>query len=429
MRRSKRSRGPLVALLLTLTVWGTVRAADGPRVSSNEARFAFGQDLTFDLAATSAAPIDDVVLHYTVGAEGVQNRRIPEFSPGPSISARHTESIARGQIPPTTEITWWWTVTDSAGGVTETEPQTARYMDERFDWQQTAGDDVVVWWYDAPPDFAEGVQAHAREALADLGQRIGTRPDRPIHIVTYQSREDMLGALIDRGGVFESRLSTLGARVAPDILLLLAGDDNPELEDVIRHELAHIVLHLHLGKDYLEAPAWLDEGLAMYVEGELDGSEAAQLRRAIGNDDLMSLRSLTSFPGQADRVPLAYAESRDVVAWLLGSYGEDSFRELLDRLATGRDSTDEALQAVYGADQLALYQAYRRSHNLAPAATPAPGEAAPRRAGRAGLPASIGLAAFGVGLVCTGLLAALALGLAAWMWRRRSPAGGPVAPG
>jgi len=35
-----------------------------------------------------------------------------------------------------------------------------------------------------------------------------------------------------------------------------SGEDNPELEDVIRHELAHIVLHLHLGKDYLDVPAW-----------------------------------------------------------------------------------------------------------------------------------------------------------------------------
>src|SRR6187455_2254365 len=115
MRRSKRSRGPLVALLLALTVSGTARAAGEPRVTSNEARFAFGHDLSFDLAATSAAPIDDIVLHYTVGADGVQNRRIPEFSPGPSVSAHHTETVARGQIPPTTEISWWWTVTDSAG--------------------------------------------------------------------------------------------------------------------------------------------------------------------------------------------------------------------------------------------------------------------------------------------------------------------------
>jgi hypothetical protein len=352
-----------------------VLAADGPRVTANDVAYKFAESMTFTLGATSGAVIDDVVLHYTVGDDPVRNRRIPEFMPGQTITATDTEKVARGEIPPTTEIKYWWTITDQAGQVVETAPKTFRYLDTRFQWQHTDGQDVRIWWYNAPASFGEDLAQRARAALSVPSNNVGNPPGRPVDIVTYQSREDMLGALVDRGGVFESRLSTLGARVAPGILLLLAGPDNPELDNVLRHELTHIVLHLHLGKEYLSVPAWLDEGLAMYSEGDLGADDRARLAQAIAQDRLMSLRSLTSFPGEAELVPLAYAESRDVVAWLIDTYGLPKFHTLLDTLASGTEDPDGALQKIYGFDELAAYQSYRAARGLKPAATPAPNAA------------------------------------------------------
>jgi hypothetical protein len=365
--------GPTPATAATAAEPGNWEGPGAPSVETDEAEFRFGESLAFRLDASAGAAIEDVVLHYIVGTDGPRNRRIPEFNPGERVAARHEEHVSRGQIPPTTQITWWWTLTDGDGRSIETAPQTRRYEDSRFEWRRTPGEDVVVWWYGAPESFGADLESKARAALADLGQRIGTDADRPIHIVTYQSREDMLGALVDRGDVFESRLSTLGARVAPDILLLLAGSDNPELDEVLRHELSHVVLHLHLGKDYLDVPAWLDEGLAMVSEGDLNDPEQGILDDAIRSDGLQSLRSLTTFPGRAELVPLAYSQSRDVVAWLLADQGSDDFRRLLDTLKTGQLSADEALVAVYGKDQTQLYQAYRAARGLGPAATPEPG--------------------------------------------------------
>ncbi len=218
-------------------------------------------------------------------------------------------------------------------------------------------------------------------------------------------------ALPDRGTVFEERLTTLGSRVAPDILLLLAGENNPELDGVLRHELSHLVLHEHIGHEYLAVPAWLDEGLAMYVEGALAPDEAARLRDALREDRLMSLRSLTTFPGQAELVPLAYAESRDVVAWLLDTYGRARFRALLDALAAGRQDIDQALLGVYGLDQSGLYEAYRAQRGLPPPGTPAPRDAAGRPGGaRTRLPCA------GLALL---LPVAVVVGAHAWRARRR----------
>jgi hypothetical protein len=389
------------------------------RVVRDEMAFTFSESMRFELNATSDRSIEDIVLRYTIGtdADASRNRRIPEFTPGQEIRAVHTEDLVRGQIPPASPITWWWALTTADGATFETEPQSTRYLDERFDWQSTDGDDVRVWWYDADRSFAEDLEMHTRAALDEIGGLIGSMPDRRIEIVAYQSQEDLRPALIDRGGTYESRLATLGARVGPDILVLDAGTRSEDLFEVLEHELSHIVMHLHLSEDYVDAPLWLDEGLAMFVEGELADDEQQILDEAIEYDELMSLRSLTSFPGQADLVPLAYAQSRDIVAFLLATYGEDKFRDLIDTIGEARVTPDEALQQVYGADQLELYQVYRASHELAPAATLVPAEAAaPRRPRSQGDTGSTGSG--GSGGLC-GSLGLVPLALAAMWWGRR----------
>lgn len=389
------------------------------RVSKNEMTYKFSESMRFELNAESDRPIEDIVLRYTIGTDtdAPRNRRIPEFTPGRAIRAVHAEDLVRGQIPPASPITWWWALTTADGATFETEPKTERYLDERFDWQSTDGDDVRVWWYGADRSFAEDLETHTRAALDEIAGLIGSKPDRRIEIVAYQSQEDLRPALVDRGGTYESRLATLGARVGSDILVLDAGTRSEDLFEVLEHELSHIVMHLHLSEDYIDAPLWLDEGLAMYVEGDLGDDEQRTLDQAIASDTLMSLRSLTSFPGEAGLVPLAYAESRDVVAFLLATYGDDKFRELIDTIGTARVTPDQALQQVYGLDQLALYQAYRAARELAPAATLAADQAAaPRRPRSQGDTGSTGTS--GSGGMC-GSLGLVPLALAAAWWGRR----------
>lgn len=351
-------------------------------VAQDAAEYRFAESMTFRLAASADVPIEDVVLRYVIGADGIRNRRIPSFTPGPRVEAVHDETLVRGQIPPASEIRWWWTVTTADGRVAETEPRSFVYLDQAFDWQSLDAPDVRVWWYDADRSFAEEIQARTREALDKLGDLIGSLPDRRIEIVAYQSQEDLRPALVDRGGTYETRLATLGARVATDILVLDAGTRGQDLYEVLTHELSHVVLNLHFDEEYIDAPLWLDEGLAMYVEGPLAPDEQAELDQAIESDTLMSVRSLTSFPGDASLVPLAYAESRDIVAFLIASGGEAKFRRFLDAIGDGASGPEQALEDVYGYDQLTLYQAYRAHHGLSEAATPSPDEIAAWQAER-----------------------------------------------
>lgn len=423
LRRAHRLPGFLVTVVM-LAVWMgipvTARAqaptATAPELTVRADRldYVFAEKLEFRLEAAAPAAVAQVVLRYTIGEDAPRNRRVPEFEAGGrTVSAKEEEDLVRGSIPPASMIRWWWSVTLADGRTLETAQQEARYLDGHFKWQSLdEGGGLRVWWYDAPRRFAEDIHAQADAALNRLEPLIGSRPDRLIEIVAYQSQADLRDAMFDRGAGYEDRLSTLGARVAPDILILDAGTGGSELDQVIAHELSHIVLHLHFEEPYMDAPLWLDEGLAMYVEGPLDEREQRSLDEAIAGDQVMSVRSLTSFPGNPDQVELAYAESRDFVDFLIRSGGQDRFRSLLDSLGTAQLDTDQALERVYRFDQLGLYQAWRAAHQLPPAATPAPGSTPRSRP----TPVPAG------GMPC-GAVLWLPMGLLLWGRRERSRRG------
>ena len=327
------------------------------------------------------------MLRFSVDDPDIVDRRIPITETGTDVIAFHEETLARGQIPPTAEITWWWSLHDAEGNVTETERRSIRYLDERFEWR-TLGDDQVRVWFEGGADAEEAAQQaveSAREAIAWLAEATGRPPDRQVEIVAYGRQEDLRRALAARGDVYETRLRTLGARVAPSVVVLDMSSGGRDLGAVIFHELSHVVLGLHMTQPWADLPAWLDEGFAMYAEGEMGGQEQSALERALAQDELMSVRSLSSFPGDAERVTQAYGQSRDFVAFLIEEHDPALFTDLLDALAPGDASVDDALGAVYGYDRLSMYQAYRAARDLEPAIVPtADAGGASSRQGEAG---------------------------------------------
>ena len=358
-----------IGIAVASTSVGNAAPSSSVDVIADEVDVRFAEVMTFSLVARSARPIERVVLRFSIGDPEIVDRRIPILESGSDVVAIHEEMLVRGQIPPTAEITWWWSLQDDAGEVTETERRTTRYMDERFDWGSVGDDELRVWHEGGPQAEADArdIVTSGREAIEYLAGVTGRPPDRQVEIVAYRKQEDLRRALAARGDVYETRLRTLGARVAPAVIVLDTGSGGRDLAAVIFHELSHVVLGLHMDHPWVDLPAWLDEGFAMYAEGDLGGQELPALEAAIRQDDLMSVRSLSSFPGDAERVTQAYGQSRDFVAFLVEEHDETFFRDLLDTLALGDVSVDESLSVVYGYDRLSMYQAYRAARGLEPA--------------------------------------------------------------
>ena len=116
------------------------------------------------------------------------------------------------------------------------------------------------------------------------------------------------------------------------------------------HEMAHLVVHQVTMNGYgIVLPNWLDEGLAMYAEGELSSDLASRLSKAVRLGGLDSVQTLSSsFPADTAGASLAYAESYSLVEYLLENEGgSGNMLELLGAIKAG-SGYEEALQAVHG---------------------------------------------------------------------------------
>ena len=353
----------VLALVLLAVLSPLVRAQEGITVTANTYEYSFSKQVVFRLMAESSSEINAITLMYRVGVEPVTNRAYPEFSPAKQVKAEYIWRLQRGEIPPGSDVEYYWQIEDAVGNALETEPITFTYMDDRFTWQSLNEGKVVLYWYDADQAFGQSLLSSAVESLARLEENVGVELEKPVKIIVYQSKADMQEALISQGAIFEEQIITLGTVVAPDTMLLHG--THAEVDRTIAHELTHIVVGLATENPYSEIPAWLNEGLAMYNEGELREDNAKALEKGIRENRLISVRSLTSATGNPVEVNLFYGEVYSVVDFLLKTYGKEKMSELLKVFKEG-SLADDALMKVYGFDQDELDAQWRESIGVPP---------------------------------------------------------------
>lgn len=344
----------------------TTCAASGPEVEGNHARADFPDSVTFYLSVTSQAVIDTIELEYgvtrvTCGAASAKAR--PDFDPATRVKVSWTWDFRKGNSPPPGTRIWWrWHVRDEAGNELDVEEQEIYFDDPRYDWQEIRSDELA--FFSAVPDQTvnRDLWQAAKEALDRLESDIGARPERPVKIYNYPSTQDLRDAI-----VFTREWTGGKALASYDTILLGVNRSNLEWgKGVVAHELTHLVIYQVTFNCLGDLPTWLDEGLAEYIEGDLTSYSQEILDAALADDDLISLQSLSSsFPTNSKRAGLAYAESRQIVSYLIGTYGQEKMAELLQTFKEG-SSYDKALQRVYGLDTQSLYNKWRASLGLPP---------------------------------------------------------------
>jgi len=362
----------IVALALLIAFPGISVAQDEITVLSSDADPYFPYRITFNLEAESSSEITDIDLAYRVerlSLVTISCRVDADFTPGLRVNATWTwNMLETGGLPPGAEVEYWWLIEDATGQKIETSPATVKFDDLRYDWSSLTSDQVTLYWYEGDQSFAEELIDAADEALQRLASDTGVSLEHPAKIYIYASFEELRGALVYpfewTGGVAFTDYGIIAIGISPDNLTWG--------KRTVAHELAHLVIHQAVFGPYGDLPTWLDEGLPIYAEGELRSDFQFQLDRAISEDELFSVRSLSSsFPTDPDQARLSYAESYSVVSFLLDSYGRDKILELLDVFKEG-SGYDDALLQVYGFDMDGLNALWRASLGLEPQPTPTP---------------------------------------------------------
>ncbi len=156
---------------------------------------------------------------------------------------------------------------------------------------------------------------------------------------------------------------------------LLTGGQ-PHYEEIFLHEAAHIALDqaCRPGRrdrpgarcaagaacPESEMPRWLHEGYAIYLTREWSPSREVLLTRAVLRGGLIPLGRLVSgFPEEESQAALAYAQSADLVHYLIRRFGSKAFHGFVVALGKG-ERFGHAVRTLLGEDFRSLEEDWQR---------------------------------------------------------------------
>ncbi len=362
-----------IAIVFVLLVFSSPRgtgADAGPTVSAS-VQNNFPDGMIFSMHAEGSAQITKVRLYYKILPDGTDAIAQPDFTPSASVDGSSLIGGSKLYLPPGTVVNYHWEASDAAGNTAQTAPQSLFYNDIRFNWQKVTGDGLTVYFYSGSSDDATTMHGVAVKAIADAEALMGASVPFDVQIWVYDNQDDMRPALQKTSPSFDSQIITLGVKVASNTVLVLGNVSF----DTLRHELTHIVTGQAGDSALGSLPVWLDEGTAVHAQQDQGGYRDA-IEGALSSGNVLSVREITAYPGDAGKIELFYGEAWSLVTYLVDTYGPAKFAQLYAGIKSGK-GVDKALQAVYGFDQDGLDNAWRIAKGLSPRPTPAPTTLAP----------------------------------------------------
>lgn len=350
----------LIILAVVLAVIPTLTHAEEKiSIIDSSVEIFFPSALVFKIKVESPNDITRIRLHYQVDRMNyatVISEAWPDFAPSPKVETKWMWDMRKSSLPAGAIIRYWWTIENKAGDKLTTPIDIVRFDDLRHPWQKLTSGHLNLFWYKGNQAFAGELIASCKRALDRLAEDTGVQPEKPINIYIYADSQDLRRAMI-----FPREWT--GGVAFPEFGIIAIGVSTEQVDwgkKALAHELGHMVTHQITFSPYgATLPTWLDEGLAMHAEGEPDPFLRSWLEKAIAQQKLISVRSLSSpFSAKPEQAYISYAQSQSLVEFLIQKYGKDKMLKLLKLIKDG-NTCDEALTEVYGFDQDALDRLWR----------------------------------------------------------------------
>jgi hypothetical protein len=341
-------------------------AATSAKVVGNTLTQDYPVALTFQLDLKQAANVSDIALVFGSDnrtCNAASARRVIDFDAGETVNASWEWDLKdTATMAPGTAIWWRWEMTDAAGRVTSTEPQTTTVRDARYKWKTLSNGVLTVNWASGKNDFGRELMVLAQQGLRKATRDYGITVTNRIDFWVYPDFEALRDTLH-----FESEWTGGVALPWSNAVLtaIEASNDITWARDVIPHEMTHVIV----GERMFNCvggnlPTWLNEGLAVFAEpdqGKLNPEGLDGLKRALESRRIVSLRSLSGqFAADPSLARAAYSYGGYVVKYMVNTGGPQKMAALLDKIRGGA-TIDEALTAVYSVDTDGLDSAWRKS--------------------------------------------------------------------
>lgn len=215
-------------------------------------------------------------------------------------------------------------------------------------WQLEKSTHFLIYYKNAPEDKISELINKAEGYYDSITQDLGFNRfnfwlwDNRAQIYLYDTKQD-----------YDQATNSLGwsaGQVIPSSKVINSFVTAPGfLNNVLPHELAHIILLEMVGFNNPAVPLWLQEGVASYQGGN-EYITKANLALNIKNSNFINLTALSNFDlmhsADKEKVGLFYAQAHSLVKYLISEFGKDQFVYFCQNLRDNKDLT-RALAKTY----------------------------------------------------------------------------------
>ncbi len=333
--RAKSIRLSILLLIVALTLFKAHPAygQGGVEVKDANVVVMFGQQITFQAQLVSPLPILQASILFRELNEEVT--RVAPLQLGENNTVSFTYDASQNVLPPFSTIIFWYQVMLDDNQTYTSTPIQFRYDDNRFPWRASTSGPLTVHWYEGDDAFGQAALDAAGSSLAAMNDFIPLTLNTPLDVYIYANAGDLQGALQLggeqwAGGHANPKLGVVMVAIPP------GPSQSIQMQTAIPHELAHVMLAHALGAGYDRLPVWLSEGIASSVELYPNPDYDVALKSASQNDSLLRFADLCdSFPPDAARAFLAYAQSQSFTKYLHSAYGTTGLMSLVSAYTDG----------------------------------------------------------------------------------------------
>jgi hypothetical protein len=215
------------------------------------------------------------------------------------------------------------------------------------DWTGVTTDHFYFFYPARIEDFVRPVIDGADADLTHMESILGPAREDPIEVRIARSTKELKKV---KPGAPPFEWAT-GIAMRRDRMILLSltppgGGKLVALRELFLHEVVHILTFD--ATERTDLPVWFNEGLAIHLSGEFSFARHKTLLAAALQNDLLPISRLDQhYPDQGRKVNIAYAQSADLVKFIVDHYGKEGpvIPTLFKKLRRG-DAFEPALESI-----------------------------------------------------------------------------------
>lgn len=217
------------------------------------------------------------------------------------------------------------------------------------DWHITKSTHFIVHYKNAPDSFLDKLISKAEGYYLEIADNLGFRR---YNFWLWENRAKIY--IYDDAATYQAATKqppwSSGAADVGGKIIHTFPEAKGFFENLLPHEMGHIIYREFIGFDNKASPLWLDEGVASFQESARRIFARRIVKDAIRNAKFISIEELSKLKFQSlqddETVKIFYSEAVSIVDYLVKEFGTDNFVLFCQRLRD-KKSLGEALDYAY----------------------------------------------------------------------------------